>query len=338
MCNLLPTLLQTPALCALLSAVLWGGGDFSGGMAVKAATRRAHPRSALTSAFRIILLSHAVSLLILLGLSLRAGTRFPGRTAVLWALLAGLFAALSLAVFYVALSSGAMGASAAIAGLLTATIPAGVSMLTEGAPRLLAIAGFLVAGVAIWLIGSSPSPGPRPGRVHDPNPGPADPAGPLPVAPAHTHPRRQLTLAILAGVGFGLYFVAMKFAGAGGLLWPMTLVRVGSVSTCLILVLITEVTQIVRRSEVSFAQETRAAWLPRRALLWALAPAALDTSGNLLFMAATRAGRLDVASVLASLYPASTILLAGVLLRERPTRRQAWGMAVATLGVVLITV
>ncbi len=333
--GLLPTLLRSPALCALLSAVLWGGGDFSGGMAVKAATRPADPQSALTSAFRIILLSHAVSLAILFGLSLRTGTRFPGRTAVLWALLAGLFAALSLAVFYVALSSGAMGASAAIAGLLTAAIPAGVSMLTEGAPRPLTIAGFVVAGVAIWLIGSSPGPGPRSGRPQDPKPGAADPAEPLPVAPAHTHPRKQLTLAIFAGIGFGLYFVAMKFAGGGGLLWPMTLVRMGSVSTCVILIL---AMQIARPSEVGVAHPTRAAWLPRRALFWALAPAALDTSGNLLFMAATRAGRLDVASVLASLYPASTILLAGMLLGERPTRRQAWGMTVAALGVVLITV
>jgi drug/metabolite transporter (DMT)-like permease len=63
----------------------------------------------------------------------------------------------------------------------------------------------------------------------------------------------------------------------------------------------------------------------------------LDTSGNLLFIAATRAGRLDVAAVLASLYPASTILLAAWMLRERPTRRQGLGMAVAAAAVVMIT-
>jgi drug/metabolite transporter (DMT)-like permease len=62
----------------------------------------------------------------------------------------------------------------------------------------------------------------------------------------------------------------------------------------------------------------------------------MDTSGNILFMAATRAGRLDVASVLASLYPASTILLAAWMLKEAPTRRQGWGMGVAAGAVVLI--
>ena len=67
-----------------------------------------------------------------------------------------------------------------------------------------------------------------------------------------------------------------------------------------------------------------------------LGTALFDTSGNLLFVAASRAGRLDVAAVLASFYPASTILLAAWLLKERPTQRQGWGMAVALVAVVLI--
>ena len=75
----------------------------------------------------------------------------------------------------------------------------------------------------------------------------------------------------------------------------------------------------------------------RPIVMWAMATALLDTSGNLLYIAATRAGRLDVAAVLASLYPASTILLAAWTLRERPTRRRGWGMAVAAAAVVMIT-
>jgi drug/metabolite transporter (DMT)-like permease len=78
--------------------------------------------------------------------------------------------------------------------------------------------------------------------------------------------------------------------------------------------------------------------LGRRAVGWALATALLDTSGNLLFLAATRAGRLDVAAVLASLYPAGTILLAALALGERPTRRQMLGMATAVMAVALIAI
>ena len=77
--------------------------------------------------------------------------------------------------------------------------------------------------------------------------------------------------------------------------------------------------------------------LTRVAVGWAMGAVVLDTSGNLLFIMATRAGRLDVAAVLASLYPASTILLAAWTLHERPTRRQGLGMVVAAAAVVMIT-
>jgi drug/metabolite transporter (DMT)-like permease len=62
----------------------------------------------------------------------------------------------------------------------------------------------------------------------------------------------------------------------------------------------------------------------------------LDLAGNLLYMWATEGGRMDVAAVLASLYPASTIVLAMLLLRERPTRGQAVGMALALVALLLI--
>jgi drug/metabolite transporter (DMT)-like permease len=69
-----------------------------------------------------------------------------------------------------------------------------------------------------------------------------------------------------------------------------------------------------------------------------MAVAVFDTGGNLLFLTSTRLGRLDVAAVLASLYPAGTILLAGWRLHERPTRRQIAGMLVGLAAVVMITV
>ncbi len=295
-------LLRGNAALALASAILWGGGDFSGGAAVKAAS------GTMRSAFRVVLLSHAVSLVTLFALSFAWGGARPPNPDLAWGIVAGILAALSLTTFYVALSGGAMGAAAALSGLLAAIIPASVSLLTEGLPGTLRLAGFALALLAIWLVAAAPSPHP------------ANPAS-----------RRSMALAIAAGIGFGLYFVAMKMAGRGGLLWPMTSVRIGSVATCAILVLVTlRLRQPVESSVPS-------AYLPRRAVLWAIGPALLDTGGNLLFMAATRIGRLDVASVLASLYPASTILLAAWIFHERPTRRQGLGMLTAAGAVVMIT-
>lgn len=211
---------------------------------------------------------------------------------------------LSLTGFYVALSRGAMGVSAAISGLLAAAIPAGVSIAQEGSPGWLKIAGFVVAGASIWIIAAGDNPEAKPVS------------------------RGTTWLAILSGAGFGVYFTALKFAGVAGVVWPMATARIGSLTTCSLILLATV---------VAGRDERGSGWLPRRAVLWALSTAMLDTSGNLLFIASTRAGRLDVAAVLASLYPASTILLAAWMLHERPTRRQGLGMLVAAAAVVMIT-
>jgi drug/metabolite transporter (DMT)-like permease len=136
-----------------------------------------------------------------------------------------------------------------------------------------------------------------------------------------------MALAMLAGVGFGFYFVALKMAGPAGVVWPMATARIGSVGVCSML--------FVGLGRQGADARVR---LDRRAVGWALSTALLDTSGNLLFLAATRAGRLDVAAVLASLYPAGTILLAALTLGEWPTRRQALGMMTAVVAVVLIAI
>lgn len=246
------------------------------------------------AALRVVLLSHCASLSVLLMVLWARGDSFPHGAALAWGVGAGVAGGLSLTAFYVALSRGGVGASAAISGLLAAAIPALVSMATDGVPGWRKGVGFLVAGVAIWLIAA----------------GEGDAR------------RSTIWLAVGAGAGFGVYFVALKYAGAAGPVWPMAAARMGSITICGVILL------GLRRVEV-----VRVTW---RVVPWVLGTVLFDTSGNLLFVAATRAGRLDVAAVLASLYPASTILLAAVVLGEKLSRRQAIGMAVAVGAVALI--
>ncbi len=292
-------LLQGNALLALGSAVLWGGGDFSGGMGVK------HAGGSLGAALRVVLLSHAMSFVVLLTIAGVRGDAFPHGAALAWGILAGVAGGTSLTCFYIALSRGAMGASAAMSGLLAAAIPAAVSVYAEGWPGTIRMVGFALAGVAIWMIAAGPN------------------------AEAQKAEAGTVWLALVAGVGFGIYFLALKYAGSAGVVWPMATARMGSLSVCSLLLL--GVTRLAKKPEVTAATMTRAAGL------WCASTAAMDTSGNLLFLAATRAGRLDVAAVLASLYPATTILLAAWTLHERPTRRQGLGMLVAGAAVVMIT-
>jgi drug/metabolite transporter (DMT)-like permease len=280
-------------LLALTAAGLWGVGDFAGGMGVKSGG------GTVGAALRLLLLSHSISFCVLLTILWIRGDAFPHGWPLAWGLIAGTAVGVSLTAFYVALSRGAMGASAAISGLLAAAIPAVVAMLVEGAPGWRKGLGFAVAGVAIWMIAAGDSA---------------------------REQASSMWLATGAGAGFGIYFVALKYAGVAGVIWPMATSRMASLSTCALILL------VLRSSGTIGAGEP----ITRKLMLWVLGTALFDTSGNLLFVAATRAGRLDVASVLGSLYPAATILLAAWVMKERPTRRQGWGMAVAGAAVVLI--
>jgi drug/metabolite transporter (DMT)-like permease len=188
-----------------------------------------------------------------------------------------------------------MGTSAAISGVLAAAIPALFAMAAEGLPGWRKGVGFLIAGVAIWLIAAGD---------------------------AAQETRSATWLAIGAGAGFGVYFVMLKFAATGGAVWPAATSRIGSFATCAIALLL--------------MRGVAAAGITRRMLLWVGTTVLFDTGGNLFFLMATRLGRLDVAAVLAAMYPVGTILLAAWRTHERPTRRQGWGMAVAGVAVVLI--
>ncbi len=297
------SLLGGNALLALAAAILWGGGDFTGGMGVKRAG------GSLGAGLRIVLLSHATSFIVLVAVAHMRGDAAPHGALLAWGIAAGVAGGVSLTAFYIALSRGAMGASAAVSGLLAAAIPAALTLWQVGPPGLGPLLGFAMAAIAIWLIATGPTAGS------------AD-------SSATAASRQTMALAILAGLGFGFYFIALKMASPAGVLWPMASARIGSLCVCSLLFL----GVILRPGKNAGARLS----LDRTAIAWALGTALLDTSGNLLFVAATRAGRLDVAAVLASLYPASTILLAALALGEWPTRRQALGMAAAALAVVLI--
>jgi drug/metabolite transporter (DMT)-like permease len=115
--------------------------------------------------------------------------------------------------------------------------------------------------------------------------------------------------------------VLLKMASSGGLLWTMTSARAAG-SLAMILVLLVKPP----------AGPWRGFWQA------GIAAGVLDTIGNLFYMLTTQFGRLDVAAVVCSLYPAGTIVLAALVLRELPTRRQLAGMALALGAVALLSV
>jgi drug/metabolite transporter (DMT)-like permease len=128
-------------------------------------------------------------------------------------------------------------------------------------------------------------------------------------------------LALLAALGFGGYFPPMHAAGDADFWWASLIFRMTSTSVIL-------ATVAVRRPSLTIA--------PVQVPLLALIGIG-DMLGNLLFAAASTSGLVSVTSVLASLYPIVTVVLARLVLRERVARSQEAGIALTLAGVALIS-
>ena len=252
-------------------------------------------------ALLIVASGHIVSLFLLLALCRATGIAIPGSSFLLYAALGGFEGSLALAVFYRALAMGAMGLTAALTGLLTALVPVAFSILHDGLPTPLTAIGLAMGLAAIWLITRTSSP-----------------KGTDTAAPST--PPAALVLGALAGIGFGTQLILFKMASGGGILWAMTSARAAGVAALILVIA---------------AMPPKAPW--RGFWLTGILAGMLDTLGNLFYIQATRFGRLDVAAVVCSLYPGGTILLAAIVLRERPARRQIAGIAVALAAVALLS-
>jgi drug/metabolite transporter (DMT)-like permease len=270
----------------LLSAASWGGSDFAGGWGARRA-----------SSLLVTASGQIVSLAALLLVCLVLRLTVPAASYLIYSAIGGFEGALALAVFYRALSMGAMGLTAALTGLTTALIPVLFELFHAGLPSKITVVGLAVGLAAIWLISHTP-------------------------ATVDTSTScRALLLGATAGIGFGVQLILFKMAAAGGVLWSLTSGRIAGVAAILIVVAIAP---------------PKGPW--RGFWIAGIVSGALDTVGNLFYMLTSQLGRLDVAAVICSLYPAGTILLAGVILHERPTKRQFAGMGLALAAVALLSV
>lgn len=269
-------------LLGVVSAASWGAGDFCGGLASKRST-----------ALGVLALGSASGLVIVVLVALVLGEPLPAAAPLGWALAAGAAAAIGLAALYRGLAVGRMSVVAPISAVLAAAVPVAWGALADGVPPGSKLLGFTLALTGIWLVArTAPGEGSRGG----------------------------LPLALLAGLGFGVFMVLMHAGARGGTFWPLAAAR----GTTFALVLVT-------------ALARRRAWAPSgNGLALSLVSGVLDAGGNAFFMLSGRAGRLDEAAVLASMYPASTVVLATLLLGERVSRPQGAGIVALLAAIALI--
>ena len=286
------------AILSLVAVAMWGTSDFLGGVGVRRA-----------QTFLFTTLVHVVAMVFAGTLAFILGFPAPDASAVFWSLAAGAVGGFGVALFYRALAIGKMGLIAPLSAVLAAGIATVVAAVTEGLPDLRHLAGFLLAGIGVWLISRSESKNGVTGA---------------PPVQNETQPRESrpkgLGLAILAGCGFAGFFLCVHRAGNGSALWIALFSRLGSFTVTL--------------AAAFIGRELRT--VPRSVLGIAAATGILDVTGTIVFVRASQIGRLDAAVVLSSLYPAVTVILASVFLHERFSRTRTIGMLAALAAVPMI--
>ncbi len=266
-----------------MSSVLWGTGDFLGGL-----------RSRSRPAVAVVAGSMLSGLVVIALVALVYGAYDDPSGWLPWAVLAGVAGAAGLTAFYWALASGTMGVVSPIAAL-GVSVPVVIGFIRGEVPSTLQ-----GVGLAVALAGAIATSGPElSGRVSG----------------------RSVQLAAFAGVCFGLVFVAVDQGAKSSPMMTLIAMRI----TSLVLFVIAA---IALRSLGGLD----------RTDIWPLTVVGtFDVTANLTFALASNRGYVSVVSVLGSLYPVMTVLLARAVLHERMQTIQSAGVGITMLGVVFIS-
>jgi drug/metabolite transporter (DMT)-like permease len=219
-------------------------------------------------------------------------------TDLWWGLAGGTAGIVGIGSYYHALSVGTMSVTAPLAAVTSALVPLATGLATGERPGATPLAGAVLGVVAVALL--------------------SVPAG----EHATRIDRRALGWALLAGLGLGGFYALLGQASSGSGLWPLVPER-----------LLAALLLVPLATRARFAGAGR----PGGLTLGAAAGVA-DMGGNICFLLAAQRGLLSLVGVISAMYPATTMVLARLLLRERLVRVQVVGAALALVAVGLIAV
>jgi drug/metabolite transporter (DMT)-like permease len=274
-------------LFAVLAAAAYGVSDFIGGVA----SRR-------VPALTVLLVSYPAGALLMAAFLPAYGGSISVRT-LLWSIAGGLCGLTGVALLYTALARAPMNIISPVTAVMSAVVPVIGGLIIGERPAASAWSGIVLGFIAVVLISRQPDDHPH------------GPVG-----------WRPLAMAVLAGVGFGSYFICLARSDTDSGLWPVVLSRL--VSSVLVVPLALSAHQFVR--------------MPRDVMRLAVLAGVLDATANVAFLLATRHGLLSLSAVITALYPAGTVLLAVLILKEHTGRIQRAGLALAAAAVVLLTI
>jgi drug/metabolite transporter (DMT)-like permease len=249
-------------------------------------------------AFAVLFVSQPPTLVLIAAVVIVRGVRFAPGPWILAGVLAGLVGLVGLAAIYRGMAVGVVSVVSTIAAT-GPMIPVFVGLITGERPTALQLAGIAMALAGIALLAFDRRPS--------------------------EHGRRLIPgvgLALVAALAFGLFLVAIRYASRPDPLWGVLATRTGSVGALLVLGL-------------AFRSRPKVP-LPDLPALFAVG--VLDVGADVFFAFATTIGLLSIVSILSSLYPVATVVLARIVLNERMARLQQAGIGLALTGVLLISV
>ena len=251
-----------------------------------------------SSPYAVVFWGDLVGMTAVAVLAAARGDPLPSLRSVEFAVLSSFCGAIGIIMLYRALADGKMSVAAPVSALMAAVIPVVVGFVAVGLPKWLTMAGVGLALVSIWLVARTE----REGRVR-----------------IHW---ADVRLPLFAGVLFGLFFIFMHEAAGESALWPAALLRIASA--------------ILLAGIAFFKKESLAVV---RGHWWLIAFIGIfDVAGNVLYILAAQTGRMDIAAVLGSLYPGATVALAWMILKEKISVSQVFGIALALTAIVMISV
>jgi len=323
-----------PYLLALSSAVLYGAADFIGGLT----SRRAET-------IAVVVVSQFTGLLLLALVVPLLPAVAPSARDLLWGASAGVAGSIGVALLYRGLAIGTMAIVAPTTAVCAVVLPVVVGVATGEQLSTLSGIGIVLALIGIILVAQETrKDSPAAAAISDdalawesvaeadgaesvPAETPADAAGDLSTEalPRESAAMRRwippgFGLAFLAGIAIGFFYLSLARASPEAGLWPLLVARGASVALFGIIAMVAG----------------RSLRMPVGAAAMAVTAGVIDVLANALYLIATWSGTLSIVVTLASLYPASTVLLARIFLHERLNRWQIAGVVCALIAVVMI--
>jgi drug/metabolite transporter (DMT)-like permease len=270
-------------LLALSSSLMWGVADYLGGLQTRT-------RQVLV----VVVISQLAGLVLVGAIVAGRGVAFPGAEAMLPAAVAGVMGAFCIVIFYLALSYGPISIVAPVLAS-SACIPVIYGLVTGERPSALQLAGLVITLGGVILVSMAHGGG-------------------------HGRGRRGIGFGVVAALLLGSLLVVFSRASAADAYWAPLVLRVFSMATVVLFVL-------VRRVSVR---------VDRRGLLAISIIGMLDVLANLAYSVSTTLQLLAITAVLSSLFPVVTVALARIHLGERVTRVQQAGSVLTMAGVLMV--